>query len=309
MKKIVIFNVGGALSTYGEIDNKKFVIDLGSSADFSPVDDFLIPLTRIKEFANSGTHYWIDQLFLSHLDRDHISDYSKFKKSFFANIMTCPNSNSNLRHEFRVDEDLLGSELEVRTDVLDHMKHKRQVDDHFNPLYSIIPSVSLYYLTPECCKNDSELVKSYANNISIVLYLRIGSKSVLFPGDLLKSGMSKLIETNSQLRYNLETEGVDYLIAPHHGLQTSFSQKLFDTIKGNKSRLNIISEKVRSRDSKESRTNVDTRYYEEKYSTGQNSLKQRGVKTSTGHIIIDFGKDETVIKQTTSVEEVLHEFK
>ena len=42
--KVVVFNVGAALSAYVETDNKKIVIDLGKSSDFSPVNDFLLPL-------------------------------------------------------------------------------------------------------------------------------------------------------------------------------------------------------------------------------------------------------------------------
>ena len=265
MKKIVIFNVGGALSSYGEIEGRKFMIDLGSSSDFSPIDDFLLPLTKVKYFECRDGYYWIDQLFLSHLDRDHISDYSKFSKSFYAQIMTCPNNNRGLRSEFQVHEELLGGELETRESVLQHMRNKRRVEDHFNPLFSVIPSTSIYYLTPEYCYNEPDLKASYANNISIAIYIRVGDKTVLFPGDLMKTGMSNLINTNGQFKYNLNRDGVDYLIAPHHGLQTSFSQDLFDNITGNKTRLNIISEKTRSTESLENRSNVDTRYYEERY--------------------------------------------
>ena len=75
MKKIVILNVGGALSSYAEIDNKKIIIDLGKSSDFSPVDNFLIPLAQKRSFKKSDVtgntdKYNIDQLFLSHLDND-----------------------------------------------------------------------------------------------------------------------------------------------------------------------------------------------------------------------------------------------
>ena len=42
--KVVIFNVSGALSSYVETSTKKIVIDLGKSKEFSPVNDFLIPL-------------------------------------------------------------------------------------------------------------------------------------------------------------------------------------------------------------------------------------------------------------------------
>ena len=57
-----------------------------------------------------------------------------------------------------------------------------------------------------------------------------------------------LIDTNAKFKGLLNNDGVDYLVAPHHGLQTSFSEYLFQNIKGNKVRLNIISEKIRATD-------------------------------------------------------------
>ena len=46
--KVVIFNVGAALSAYVETDNKKIVIDLGKSSAFSPVNDSLRPLFKTR---------------------------------------------------------------------------------------------------------------------------------------------------------------------------------------------------------------------------------------------------------------------
>jgi hypothetical protein len=46
MKKIVIFNIGGALSSYVEIDNTKFIVDIGGGNNFSPTKDFLEPLAE-----------------------------------------------------------------------------------------------------------------------------------------------------------------------------------------------------------------------------------------------------------------------
>lgn len=44
--KIVIFNVGPALSAYIEMGSNKIVVDLGKGNDFSMVNDFLLPLLR-----------------------------------------------------------------------------------------------------------------------------------------------------------------------------------------------------------------------------------------------------------------------
>ena len=53
MMSVVIFNVGGAFSAYGEFNGKKVMVDLGSGNDFSPTNDFLIPLARHRKFSKS----------------------------------------------------------------------------------------------------------------------------------------------------------------------------------------------------------------------------------------------------------------
>jgi len=317
--KLAIFNVGGALSCYGEFEDMKFIVDLGSNTLFSPTQDFLIPLSKRKLFA-TGYDYTnigkntIDQLFLSHLDRDHISDYKNYRNYFYSHFMTCPNDNSRQQDRFKINRLSLGVESESRSIVLDDML-RRTTDYPFmpvmsseNPLISVIKEISLFYICPGECEKNEMLKYNYANNISLVLFIKVGDKTVLLPGDLSKEGMKFLIENEPEFKTLLELDGVDYLVAPHHGLQSSFSQILFDTIKDNKVRLNIISEKVISADSNENRSDVDTRYYSEDFSTGDNSLEQRAVKTSLGHIIIDFDKPETEIKKYTDIEDVIEEF-
>ena len=50
--KVVVFNVGPALSAYVEMGDKKIVVDLGTGNDFSPVNDFLIPLFEKRQGEN-----------------------------------------------------------------------------------------------------------------------------------------------------------------------------------------------------------------------------------------------------------------
>ena len=90
--KIVIFNVGAALSAYVETDNKKIVIDLGKSSDFSPVNDFLLPLFKKRgEKKNYGGKYYLSQVFISHPHQDHISDLSDLDEHFYIDFNTTPN--------------------------------------------------------------------------------------------------------------------------------------------------------------------------------------------------------------------------
>lgn len=317
MYKIAILNVGGASSAYGEFGDRKVVMDLGSRSDFSPVTNFLLPLARSGKFSSSSydqNKYHVDQLFLSHLDNDHVSGYIEFRKHFHPGFMTCPNKNPNQNDDFKVNKDLIGEIKDSKQLVLNDMDTRGTNSSEYphlsedNPLISIVNEIDLYYIKPSECESIPELKEKYANNISLVLFIKLGSKTILIPGDISKEGMEYLIITNPSLKKELEDLGVDYLIAPHHGLATSFSEHLFQTINGNKTRLNIISEKERTEDSEENRSDVDSRYYGEAYSSGLNTLGQRGVKTSMGHIVIDLTSDDTIISQYQDIKDVVKEF-
>lgn len=317
MKKIVIFNVGGALSSYLEFDDMRIVIDLGASADFSPVDDFLIPLAEKRSFSPSVNYaykYAIDQLFISHLDKDHISDYEKFRNNFHPDWMTCPNDNEKegkdgtKQHEhFRVKVDLLGEENDMRNLIIEDMRVRQPIASN-EPLVAKSENIKLFFIKPMECEESEELISRYANNISLVLFIILNEKTILLPGDILKDGMKYLIENRPNFKNELNNVGIDYLVAPHHGLATSFPESLFQELKGGKTRLNIISEKTRANDSEENRSNVDGRYYSSDYSTASNDLRQNAVKTSMGHIVINLETAEGEVKQITDNEELLKEF-
>ncbi len=320
MKKIAIFNVGGALASYAEIDDKKIIIDLGKSSDFSPVDDFLIPLAQKRTFrktdnAENTKKYHIDQLFLSHLDNDHISDYERFREKFHPNYMTCPNDNETQDSIFKIIINFFTGENETRKLVLSDMKARTSNTlnpygmSPSNPLVSTIPGIiKLFYIKPAECGSDECLKPGYANNISLLLFFHLENKTLLMPGDILKEGMEYLIENDADFKKQLNDLGVDFLIAPHHGLTTSFPERLFQEMKENKTRLNIISEKVREEDSDENRSDVDQRYYSSDYSTADNDLGQNAVKTSMGHLVIDLETAESEIKQIGNIDELIGEF-
>lgn len=105
MKKQVIFNVGGALSSYIEVDDRRVVIDLGKSGTFSPVNDFLLPLAQRRSFPQHDGKYVLDQLFLSHLDNDHISDVESLDEHFHPFYWTAPNDNPKQNNHFHVNAD------------------------------------------------------------------------------------------------------------------------------------------------------------------------------------------------------------
>ena len=104
--KQVIFNVGGALSTYTEFDDKKLLIDLGKSTDFNPITDFLLPLynqRNAKKSIYATDKYFIDQLIISHPHRDHLSAITDFNTNFYPDLLTCPNDNEGMPEGHKIN--------------------------------------------------------------------------------------------------------------------------------------------------------------------------------------------------------------
>ena len=304
--KQAIFNVGGSLSTYIEFAGKKIVIDLGKNSDFSPTKDFLLPYFKKNSFSKRNGKYVDDQLIISHPHNDLISDIKNFDRYFYAELFTIPNDNRGMQEDEKINWELIKNPTD------EYVKYLREkmLPGRQPPLKSSNPkNLFIYYIKSKIC--EKILTKdNYANNISIAVYVRINGCKILLPGDLMKDGMEYLIDHDSGFRNKLK-EGVDFLVAPHHGLKSSFSTKLFKKMKNNKTkRLNIISEKPTSVDSNRL---VDSRYANKNYCEGKNNLstnesKVYQRKTSRGHIIIDYHGNEPLIVIANDARELLKKF-
>jgi beta-lactamase superfamily II metal-dependent hydrolase len=285
--KQVIFNVGGALSTYIEFDGNTLLIDVGKSDIFNPIKDFLLPLYKKRNSSKSAfsSKYYIDQLIISHPHNDHISAIEDFNNNFFPKLLTCPNDNKGMQNSHKINWELIDNNNNIK--ILRDMLKDRQP-----PLCTTnTRNEFIYYIPPQIVEKNTELkTESYCNNISIVVYVRINNTKILMPGDIQKIGMDYLISTNMSFR-NILKEGVDILITPHHGLRSSFSTTMFSKFKGEKTRcINIVSEKTTTHDSNRQ---VDTRYSTKDYCNGENNLSKKESpvyqrKTSVGHIYINY---------------------
>ena len=189
---------------------------------------------------------------------------------------------------------------------------KRMLKGRAPPLRSSdTTSLFIYYMPPLTVEQDSALSsESYVNNISIATIIRFGGYAVLMPGDLQKEGLECLLKHNGGFRRKVR-DGIDVLITPHHGLKSSFSTKLFEEMKSQRTRcLNIVSEKPNADDDRE----VDSRYSDGKYCAGENSLSTQHdphyqVRTSRGHVLLDYSHPEKVLtKITNETKEVIDFF-
>lgn len=303
--KVVIFNVGAAMSAYVETNNKKIVIDLGKSREFSPVNDFLLPLFEKKgEKKNCEGKYNLSQVFISHPHRDHISDLSDLGEHFYINLYTTPN---DLTKGFDAHRKNVNWELVDDHDSDDVKKVKEIYKNRQLPLRVSLPTqMTLGYMYPGNVEDNETLTsESYTNNIGLVLYIHAGYK-ILFAADIQKEGMKLLLEDNKELKKKIG-QGVDFLVCPHHGLRSSFSTELFNAMKNGKTKkLNIVSEKVNGDDNR----NVDNRYSSTDYCEGDNNLSANGNivcqrKTSQGHIFID---DDGIVIIEKDIQKIIEKF-
>lgn len=288
-----VFHVGrgvaGAIRTPA---GKWIAIDLGASEDFCPVEDFFLHRIPKKE----GGKRKIDQLIISHPHNDHMTALKRFHENFHPNFLTVPNDNDPQDAKHKVDWDRIQNPDDDLTNYLrDELLPGRQP-----PLKATSESTDrfffeIHHLMPDTCENDEDLSTSnYPNNISILARVNYKGNVVLFAGDIMKDGMKKLIDS-TPFGKRLKDVGVTFLVAPHHGLRSSFSVDLFNAMKGGKPALNIISEKPTKTDSNEI---VDTRYGDEDYASGHKVLigkaitQKRKLRTSVvGHIHIRLFED------------------
>lgn len=305
--KQVIFNVGGALSTYIEFDGLKLIVDIGKSDTFNPVTDFLIPLFSKRNsprYEKDETKFNIDQLIISHPHNDHISAIEEFRQAFYPGLLTCPNDNDGMEVMHKINWDLF--EENPNIDILREFLTKREP-----PLRTASSEHEfINYLPPRFVENSIELCnESYCNNISIATFLILNNYRIFMPGDVQKLGMIELLKDTKL--HNLLHDGVDLLIAPHHGLRSSFSEDLFSRMPHRKTRcINIVSEKINGEDSR----NVDTRYSSTDYCNGINNLRDGNnrvcqIKTSRGHIYVDYSMTGTLnIEILPDIDDVLDRF-
>lgn len=202
----------------------------------------------------------------------------------------------------------------------------------------------LFYMRPPEVKTIHESsAQDYANGTSLCLYYRHNSHAIWIPGDITPDVMSKLLIPNDnrvERRYVSLNEthklceqstlyGYDYSqssnnpnlaellsdaniklinVAPHHGLQSCYSEDFFAVAKPI---VNIISE------SSGNNGTVDTRYSTHDKGvyvrSGEDCSQDSGGKRKSlttrkdGHILMVLGSDgDPVIYHSTEIEKIIH---
>lgn len=245
--KIIICDVGNAASAFvTSSTGMTMMIDCGSNSEKeNPVDTFYknVEWLGAHYFETSrGVKYPIALLHITHPDDDHVRNAARVKKEltpYLLRKVECekyPDGQSiNKEYVNEIDREYRGSNPEP-------------IDWNFeiNKICSI---------PVETCIDHSELNEKVRNNSSIIRYIKQDGVGILFCGDLEGPGWDYLTSHNHSFLQMLKTNGVNILIAPHHGHKSGFPKALFDAI-GN---VDVV---IHSKDSEASKegTDVSTQY-------------------------------------------------
>ena len=274
---IWIFSIGRGLAAFVRTGlNHGFIIDMGCSDEFSPAE-------FIKDTFSKKLDKYMDlriaQAVLSHPHRDHIQEceYLEQDEPLHPQLLTCPNDKQKGEEMDwdRVKDDREGSSelLQTYRGLFKNRNPPLQTIEYkTNRQLASTLEYGLFYVHPPVChKLHPKEDNCYGNATSLMFFLRHGVNTILFPGDMTPEGMVRVLDDGKgvEKRYTifkpsftkdhpdwhkktsdqpglgelLNEFGLSILVAPHHALESCFSQELYDTMKDGKPQLVVISEK------------------------------------------------------------------
>lgn len=220
--KIIICDVGdAACAIVTAKSGYTMMVDCGSKLDkTNPIDTFKNQKDWLgaKDYVTkAGARYPLSLLHITHPDDDHVRNAARIEDELPPYLL------SNNDFELFTDGATINSDYKEKID-----KAYRGSDPEvipwgfeFNKIQSIPVSV---------CKADEKLKSKERNNSSIVRYIKQDGLGILFCGDLEKEGWEYFVEHYSSFLQILKDNGVNVLIAPHHGHKSGFPKALFDAI-------------------------------------------------------------------------------
>lgn len=327
--QVWVFNVGRGLCIFIRTAlNQGILYDISNSDDFTPSaflkENVLPHLSAYKECKVAQcvlSHPHSDHI----ADIDALCDPSIEKSALRASLHTCPHDKSEgpakpEAVDFSRIRNREGEEPLVE-------KYRAMYAKRSPPLQTIqyesdrtVPNLEygLFYVRPpvvaELFPTDDQ---EYGNGLSHVVYYKHGFHTVLLTGDINPDTMKHLLDEGKGLekRYTyfdrqkmaqhpswhektdgqpslkslLGNGGLSLLLAPHHGLESGYSEDLYRAMRGGKPGLVVISEK---RHLAENDGSVDARYQSASGAAGQSvtiegrAESRYSVSTRDGHHIL-----------------------
>lgn len=279
--KIIICDVGnGACAIITSSSGYTMMIDCGCNAEkTNPVEIFKMYkdwLGSKNYVTQQGMAYPITLLHITHPDDDHVRNAVRIKEELTPYLVL-----KNNYEEFS-DRDTINNDYVKLLDKPYRGSNPEVVKWGFDT--NIIVKIPV-----QKCKSNIYLKNKVRNNSSILRYLREKTCGILFCGDLEKAGWDYLIKHEEKFISEIKKQGVNVLIAPHHGHKSGFPAALFDVIGD----VDIV---IHSKDSEANKegTDVSTQYSEHAIGHQYKSLNDKQLylgkvltTRSNGNIYID----------------------
>ena len=220
--KVIVFDVGNAAcSVISSPNNYCLMIDCGSSSEkTNPVDCFFSNKNWLnsKPFVTcNGNCYELGLLHITHPDDDHVKNAKRIKEEMPPYLLQ-----RRQFEEFPQNEQI-NEDYKTYFDKQYRGTNPEEINWGFN-------SNKTFQIPMNELKNNELLIKKLKNNSSILRYIEYLGVKLLFAGDMEKEGWEWLA-INDKGFINTMKNGLDILIAPHHGHKSGFPKKLFELTK------------------------------------------------------------------------------
>ncbi len=217
--KVIVFDVGNAACSVISSPNKYgLMIDCGSTNDSTnPVDHFLEnkEWLGIKKYTTQDNRsYELGLLHITHPDDDHVRNAKRIKEEIPPYLLR------RRRFEEFPKEEQINQDYKTHLDNAYRGSNPETIPWGFHTDKS-------FQIPMNILLSDEYLKKKIKNNSSIIRFFEYHGTRILYAGDMEKSGWEWLAKNDKDF---IETmgNGLDILIAPHHGHVSGFPKELFD---------------------------------------------------------------------------------
>lgn len=216
-----------------------------------------------------GVEY-LDMLVVTNYDQDHVSGFANLT-DFVAigNIVRNTSVAPHVIRGFKSDDGNLSSAMDRFVNAISY---------EFGPP-GAMPALQFPSVEWSVHRNMYPIFKD-ENNLSLVLRLKIGDVTFLFPGDMETAGWNHLLKTDHLLAGSVKHTSV--LMASHHGRLNGVCPALFD-VYGCRPELVVISDDYRQYDTQDTTT-----YY------GANASGIKGFRGQSDRRVLTTRSDGTI---------------